>query len=173
MGMSSKSVSSWPFSLLTAVLTASFCIQVFDCPAPLAVRVGLAVGALFITDASLLLGGKICVEVDELDLLAELGVGPLGVGVEPVVAVGNQPPLGVQPIVAFCYESCLFPAGRCPRRVRFRPVAWTCTGWRCRSRWSGRWLRRLCRCLGWWSPGAAVPGQAIPPMSSNGRCPIP
>ena len=31
MGMLSWSVSSWPLNLLTAVLTASFCMQVLDC----------------------------------------------------------------------------------------------------------------------------------------------
>ena len=44
-------------------------------------------------------------EVEDLDLLAELGVGPLSPVVESVIAVGNQPPLCVQFVFAFRYEA--------------------------------------------------------------------
>ena len=64
-------------------------------PAPFAVRVGLAVWAILVSETSLRLCREVGVEVDELDFLAELGIRPLGVGVEPVVTIGYKPPLGV------------------------------------------------------------------------------
>ena len=64
--------------------------------------------AFFVSDASLRLRHEVGVEVVELNLLAELGVRPLSPVVKPVVAVGNQPPLGVQGVVAFRYEAGYF-----------------------------------------------------------------